>query len=140
MMEINWGAKRSIKEWQEDINKWAEEKGWNRDLDGSVFCIGTQLTNMHSKISEAWEEIKDGNGFNVYLEGVEDKFEVHPLDHISYWAKHNCKPKGFPIELADLAIRLLHTCEFYDIDLEEMIRVKMAYNETRSFRHGNKKA
>jgi hypothetical protein len=136
----------TIKDWQDYIMQWAESKGWNRDLDISPFCIGTQLTNFHSEISEAWEEIKNNKGINeIYFSQGEvatayfDKSigtQSDPLDV----ACAGCKPEGFPIELADLAIRLLHTCAFYGIDLERMIAIKMAYNKTRPFRHGGKTA
>lgn len=48
------------------------------------------------------------------------------------------KPEGFPIELADCIIRVLDTAEFLGIDIESAIEVKMEYNKTRPYRHGNK--
>lgn len=76
---------------------------------------------LHSEVSEAFEAFREGAPFcSTYLtEG---------------------KPEGIPIELADVAIRLFDMCGYYNIDLEEAIRVKMAYNETREYRHGGKQA
>ena len=50
------------------------------------------------------------------------------------------KPEGFPIELADILIRVFDLAEAWDIDLEAALQEKMAYNETRAYRHGGKYA
>ncbi len=55
------------------------------------------------------------------------------LDH-----DHSGKPEGVPIELADVLIRIGDLCGYYGIDLEEAVRVKHAYNQTRPRRHGGK--
>jgi len=41
-------------------------------------------------------------------------------------------------ELADAFIRLADLCGFYGIDIENHIKAKMAYNETRPRMHGKK--
>lgn len=48
------------------------------------------------------------------------------------------KPEGVGSELADTAIRLLDMCEEYGLDLGQLIREKMMYNETRAYRHGGR--
>ncbi len=48
------------------------------------------------------------------------------------------KPEGIPIELANLLIRIFDTCGTYGINLSEALRMKMAYNKTRPYRHGGK--
>lgn len=73
------------------------------------------------ELAEAGEEYRNGNA----------------LDEVYY---HGTKPEGFPIELADVAIRLLDYCGQLGIDLEDMIDIKHAYNLTRPFRHGGKVA
>jgi NTP pyrophosphatase (non-canonical NTP hydrolase) len=50
------------------------------------------------------------------------------------------KPCGFPSELADAIIRIGHLAAFLGIDLSDEVERKMAYNATRPFLHGNKRA
>ena len=73
---------------------------------------------------EALEEYRDGN-------------HDEPINKALIF---DGKPEGFPIEIADTIIRIFDLCGYLDIDLEEAIRLKMEYNKTRSYRHGNKKA
>jgi NTP pyrophosphatase (non-canonical NTP hydrolase) len=50
----------------------------------------------------------------------------------------HCKPEGIPSELADAIIRILDIAAFHGIDIAHAVADKMAYNETRPYRHGNK--
>jgi len=83
--------------------------------------IGEQFANFHAEISEAWEEYRNGHAMN----------EIYFKDG---------KPEGVPVELADTIIRILDTCAQYGINIEEVIKVKMKYNENREYRHGGKLA
>ena len=56
------------------------------------------------------------------------------------WTNAQGRLEGFPAELADAIIRILDMCGFYGIDIQTAFDTKMAYNRTRSFRHGNKRA
>jgi NTP pyrophosphatase (non-canonical NTP hydrolase) len=47
---------------------------------------------------------------------------------------------GFPSELADIVIRVADLAGALGIDLAEAIRIKLAFNRTRTHRHGGKKA
>lgn len=73
-------------------------------------------------VSEASEALEDYR---------ESKLEETTLD--------SGKPVGFPSELADIIIRVLDYCGAAGIDIEGAVTRKMAYNQTRSFKHGGKK-
>lgn len=95
----------------------AVEKGWH-DTDRPH---GTSIALMHSELSEALEEMRNGK----------------PMAEI-YYNQGNDKPEGVPVELADVIIRILDFCGKEKIDLEKAIETKMAYNKTRPHRHGGK--
>lgn len=107
-----------IKKLAKECHKNAIEKGWWQGGINSA-SVGNQFANFHSEISEAWEEYRKG----------------HNLNHIYYVMN---KPEGIPIELADCIIRILDTCEAYGIDIVCALKLKMAYNKSRPYRHGNK--
>lgn len=48
------------------------------------------------------------------------------------------KPEGVAVELADAVIRIADLCGHLGIDLEEVIEIKMAYNEGHPYKHGKK--
>lgn len=108
---------KTIAEWQKEVHALAVEKGW---WDGKARQIGEQVANMHAELSEAWEHYRNG--------------------HMVAFHDQMGKPDGFPIELADVVIRVMDTCEALGIDLEEMIALKHAYNTSRPHRHGGKLA
>lgn len=93
----------------------ARAKGW-----GETRTFGDLISLMHSELSEALEEFRQGRDYT----------EIYYTDG---------KPEGIPIELADCIIRIAHFCGEYDVDLTNAIMIKVAYNERRSFRHGGKK-
>lgn len=105
----------NIKEWCSTIYTWAEEKGWWND-----FNFPEKLALIHSEISEALEEYRNGKDYK----------EIYYSD--------KGKPEGIPIELADAVIRIMDLCAHCGIDLEEAIALKHKYNLTRPYKHGGK--
>jgi len=94
----------------------AVAKGWAADLDPNG--IAAKLCLIHSEVSEALECLRDGE-MEMFMRG-------------------GIKPEGFGVELADIVIRVADLAGALNIDLAEMIAVKMEYNLTRTHRHGGK--
>lgn len=90
------------------------------DLDKRLVLatIPEKLCLVHSEVSEALEDYRDGTMITV--------------------VNNDGKPEGFPSELADILIRILDLCGALGIDLETEVKIKMAYNATRPYRHGGK--
>ena len=106
--------------------------------------FGERIALIHSELSEALEDYRNGRdpadtfysydttGYSGSLSDLESLRE--DLDAAGVPAK----PCGIPSELADAVIRILDMAEAYGINLEQAILEKMAYNDTRSHRHGGK--
>jgi NTP pyrophosphatase (non-canonical NTP hydrolase) len=94
----------------------AREKGWH----DSPRTFGDRLSLIHSEVSEALEDYRNG-----YLP-----------NQVFY--TQSGKPCGVPIELADVLIRIFDMCGELDIDLEAALKIKSDYNRTRPHRHGGK--
>jgi NTP pyrophosphatase (non-canonical NTP hydrolase) len=83
-----------------------------------------KLCLIHSEVTEAMEEIRHGHDYTE-LYFTKDK-------------EGRDKPEGYGIEMADIVIRVMHSCAKHNISLAEMIRIKMAYNEGRPYMHNLK--
>ena len=107
----------SLRALMEETRDRAHRKGW---FDEPT-TVAEQVALIHSEASELLEEYR----------------ENHSPDAVRVDA--NGKPLGIPIELADILIRVCEFATRYDIDLPEAVRVKGAWNDSRPYRHGNKR-
>lgn len=115
---------------------------WNRErpLTETTMLIITEL-------AEAVEEERAGRDAVWYshdvdgetVEWYEDEVAVdahglvRPDDNPS---KGPFKPEGIDIELIDALIRLLDLLGSREVDVDELLKQKLAYNATRKPRHG----
>ncbi len=109
----------------EQSYKTSVEKGWWHDDNGIIVNrnIGELLALIHSEVSEALEDWRNGKPINVMTLRAKDG-----------------KPEGFPSEMADIFIRVADMCGHFKINLESALEEKLAYNKTRPHRHGGKLA
>lgn len=107
-------TKRIIFKWKggdvriKDISKEISEVAKSKGWSEKKRSIPELLCLIHSEVSEA-------------LEGY-----------------RNRDTENFNEELADIAIRLFHMCEYLNVDLEAEIRKKVEFNKTREYKHGGK--
>lgn len=110
-------------------------------------AFGTAIALIHSELSEALEEERNGNPDVWFACNESDSFLTcapqDETDCIMYGKENLCKyrsrkPEGVAVELADAVIRIADPCGHLGIDLEEVIEIKMAYNEGRPYKHGKK--
>jgi hypothetical protein len=115
-------------------------RGWYDP--GTERSFGDVIALLHSELSEALEEHRNGHGpKKIYFPEVSRKGQegATHADMMAMAGTYGWKPEGIPVELADVLIRLLDTCAALGIDIDHAVSVKRAYNATRPHRHGGKK-
>lgn len=112
-----------FKKLQKEIHQIAKSKGWYKKKP----TVGDLIALCHSELSEALEEYR---GFA--------KCNKKCLRIIAKDSLQDNKPVGFSVELADCIMRILDMCEYLKLDIATAIQMKIEYNKTRSYKHGNK--
>lgn len=124
------GPPLTFEDAQRTAHQIAKEHGWWGEYGLGARNTPEMLALMHSELSEAleeWRVTKHAEPGGMELSGV---YRISPTG----------KPEGFWIELADCIIRILDTAERENINMGELVRMKMEYNRTRPHRHGGKRA
>jgi NTP pyrophosphatase (non-canonical NTP hydrolase) len=106
-----------ISEMQDRAHENAKAKGWWDEERTPAECLAL----IHSEVSEALECLREHDPEYVYLR------------------QDDRKPEGFIYEIADVLIRCADLCGRLDLDLQEAVMMKMAYNLRRPHRHGGKR-
>ena len=108
--------------------------------------VPLRIALIHSEISEAFEAFRKDKYadltpvLNETLYYVNSDIPCCEKDNIKFKLLFEEKIKdSFEDEIADSIIRLLDLCGKLNIDNENHIKLKMAYNETRGFKYGGKK-
>jgi NTP pyrophosphatase (non-canonical NTP hydrolase) len=90
--------------------------------------IGNYVSNLHGEVSEFWEAYRKSALYKKCDKSAKcEEMGLGPL---------SCGEE----ELADILIRVLDTAKALHIDIGAAVLIKDAYNQTRAFRHGNKRA
>lgn len=112
------------------------------DLDGVVPYIQEALRTYYTarlaliatEVAEAIEELRSGRRVGETYYVFDDGEGDAPTGFNPDGSPR--KPEGVPSELADIVIRSFDFADEAGIDLAAMIFEKLAYNETRPFKHG----
>jgi len=111
----------TVREWQARIHGYAKDKGWWDEKHPRSF--GDLCMLFVTEIAEAYEEFRSHKGF----------------DEVYFNPEKPGKPEGIPTELADCVIRIIDWFGAMGIDLQSILEQKHTYNQTRAYRHGNRK-
>jgi NTP pyrophosphatase (non-canonical NTP hydrolase) len=122
---------------QRQAHETAQRKGWYAKVRPGNLTrdVCTWIALMHSELSEALEEVRK---FGDEPEGLDARADFLDRFREVRFREKDGKPEGLPTEFADIVIRVMDTCEYLGIDLFEVVRRKMAFNESRPYKHGGK--
>lgn len=119
-----------IKELQKEIHKNAVSKGFYdhpHNFGNDLMLVVSELGEcIEAHRNNEWCDIK---AFNEVL--ISEQY-----DYATCFEKY--VKDTINDEIADAVIRLMDMCEFYGIDLQKHIELKMQYNKTREKKHGKK--
>jgi len=116
---------RALNALADHVYEVAKSKGFHRR---KKIPMGDMLANIHGEVSELWEAYRK----NILHKKSDKSAKV---EEMRLGVLTNLDE-----ELADILIRVLDTAKTFNRDIARAVRLKDAYNQTRSFRHGNKKA
>lgn len=94
-----------------EIHEWAKSKGWWEPPKS----FEEQLALYHSEVSEALEHFREGHEPDqvFYTHPAGSTFSPGYPGYVTQDRISIPKPDGIPVELADLVIRALDTCGYY---------------------------
>lgn len=121
-MTTTSATKSSIRELCERSHTISKEKGW---LDGSARPVHLIVSLFQSELFEAFEDWRGNHRLDeVYYEQKGPENRVFSAKEVEAWDprdRHQLKPCGIPIELADFVIRIAQHCGTENIDIEKAV-------------------
>jgi hypothetical protein len=115
-------AFNSLNELADHVYETARSKGFHDE----PVPMAVSTANLHSEVSELWESYRNGT-LNRFCDKSERMKELglEPL---------TCMEE----EVADIVIRALDTARENGMDVGKAVRIKDAYNKSRSHKNGGK--
>lgn len=129
-------APQTIEQMQEQVYGVNVANGW---FAGQERTFGDDVALLHSEVSEMFEAYRQWGTGDVTGHSPVCNIMVHINDGTTPPCSCGGKPEGVGSEIADVFIRLLDTCERYNINLRAEYERKIAHNKTRGYKHGGKK-
>jgi NTP pyrophosphatase (non-canonical NTP hydrolase) len=105
---------QSVNQFANQVHQNAVDHGWWDEKRS----FGDICSLIHSEVSEAFEEHRNGNEMHYIFDG---------------------KPEGVAVELIDVVIRIFDYLASEKIDIKKLLLEKHSYNKSRPFKHGGKK-
>ena len=103
-----------------EIYENAKRKNLYSDVKNNKKSFSELCTHLHSEVSELHEEYILGKDMcEIYYEGD--------------------KPRGIPIELADIILLVLSIAKHFTIPIVKALFLKHKYNKIRPIQHGKKR-
>jgi len=122
-----------------ELGKLIHENAKSKGFFDSKKNTGEMLCLIHSEVSEALEA--DRNNHHAAKSRNLDDIDISELTDTNtklYFRQEFevAIKNSFEDELADVMIRVMDLAAYKGIDLEYHIKMKMAYNSTREYKHG----
>ena len=128
---------KSLNQLRDEIHANAKEKGFYDNPKE----IGTLLMLVVSELAEALEADRTGDfcDFSKY-EKCKKEMDVgiRTSEDVEKYAFEKYIKNTFEDELADVIIRVLDICGYFNIDIERNVLAKMEYNKTREKMHSKR--
>ena len=128
---------KSLNQLRDEIHANAKEKGfYDKKRE-----VGTMLMLIVSELAEALEADRTGDycSFSKYEECKKEMdVGIRTSEDIEKYAFEKYIKNTFEDELADVIIRVLDICGYFNIDIERNVLAKMKYNKTREKMHSKR--
>lgn len=162
-------SEKTISDWQEDCHSTAVRKGWwddqgaeEREAARALAAIALEHAALSARVEAIREfgvcdddrrriidfdigrlpyaKVDDLSKMALVHSEVTEAVECIIDDDLNQSGGRGTKPEGAVVELADVVIRILDWCGRKGLQLDQALRDKARYNDTRPRRHGNKLA
>ena len=131
-------------QWASAIDANNEYLGWNTKTVDEVLskCIkdGILVENFHTMVQQIKLARTEDQWAILAVTEIAEAYEEHRNGKPLVYDGENGKPEGLAIEYADALIRILHWFARHNLSASRVVAMKMNYNITRPYRHGNKNA